>query len=724
MHSDKRFPTWRQFPAATWLFLAAISGWCVIFWPLITGQKPPIIDAAPYYGHVQFLLDNLKQGIYPLWVPGLSHGAPSELILRRIGEFNPLYALTLLLNVCGLPALAAYTVSLSAYFLFGCWGFYLLAGRILKNFPAAFCAFALYLFSSAGTQLFVTFVNLVTIPLIWFFYFLVSWNQDYKRHQFLGLSLSLLIIFTTYLPFHSLTIIAVFGLLYLLFYGRCLPRLLREQSRFSRKNLLLCALCGVMVFASLGPGYLFWKSGKEKSIELAGRHAKFQSDNSVAIQTQSAEQGVLLPSICYYLFGRSTEIEPNMLFMFVPYLAVLLLPLSLVLRPRRLFLLLITWFWIIFLIGQNDGTPIYPFLYKHIPGFAYFRNAFFYAWFLLLPLFILYAALIFKYINRCLRLTRHPVFWLAGLLLTHGGLLYLLFSRHHDIPASYAAVIVSFLCGAALCLKIARPDPKITGAAILFIVWLQAAGVYALYNKNFENSRSYKSYTTPVRDFSFAEKKPAITGPDIRRNIPYYSTGWILFLYQNLRSSDAFNHYLSKRLLLVDKLIPLSETSAGLTCVEDSWQKNLNQAFIPADDPGPYSSWDFHPGGQADIILEGDPRLTLRSYNANAISFQTRLTIPRFLVYNDPYHPDWTASINNRPARIIRTNIAFKGLWLPAGASLVTMRFGNPWRYAIGYFIFFAAYGSFLLILYWAWRDRFFSSAQRGLNTRETQCEN
>ena len=77
--------------------------WMICFRAFLSGRLALLSDAVPYYENVKFFLDNLRQGIYPLWDPTRDGGVPNELFLRRIGEFNPFYLLIVLGNLLGVP---------------------------------------------------------------------------------------------------------------------------------------------------------------------------------------------------------------------------------------------------------------------------------------------------------------------------------------------------------------------------------------------------------------------------------------------------------------------------------------------------------------------------------------------------------------------------------------------------------------------------------------------
>ena len=47
----------------------------------------------------------------------------------------------------------------------------------------------------------------------------------------------------------------------------------------------------------------------------------------------------------------------------------------------------------------------------------------------------------------------------------------------------------------------------------------------------------------------------------------------------------------------------------------------------------------------------------------------------RFLVLNERYYPGWRATVDGRTAEIYPTNLVMRGMLVPAGATLVELRF-------------------------------------------------
>jgi len=154
------------------MFLLSFVLWVYSFRGFITKKLALMYDAIAYYGHFQYYLDNISMGVYPMWDPVRNFGVPIEFFLRRICPYNPLCYLILVLDKIGFGFDSAYLIWITLYYFLGMIGFYLIAKHLFRNKTAAFLAFLILMFSSLGTRLFDSYINLVIVPMIWFFSFL------------------------------------------------------------------------------------------------------------------------------------------------------------------------------------------------------------------------------------------------------------------------------------------------------------------------------------------------------------------------------------------------------------------------------------------------------------------------------------------------------------------------------------------------------------------------
>ena len=61
--------------------------------------------------------------------------------------------------------------------------------------------------------------------------------------------------------------------------------------------------------------------------------------------------------------------------------------------------------------------------------------------------------------------------------------------------------------------------------------------------------------------------------------------------------------------------------------------------------------------------------------SANRISFGARLSQDGYVFLNEIHYPGWTATIDAKPAEILRANTIFRALWVPAGSHRIEFRF-------------------------------------------------
>ena len=92
-------------------------------------------------------------------------------------------------------------------------------------------------------------------------------------------------------------------------------------------------------------------------------------------------------------------------------------------------------------------------------------------------------------------------------------------------------------------------------------------------------------------------------------------------------------------------------------------------------------SADFDPSAEA--IVEGDVNASVgargivrtRRYEALEVELEVDSSAPAYLVTSETNYPGWFAAIDGQPQPIFTTNVAFRGLPVPAGQHTVTMRF-------------------------------------------------
>jgi Bacterial membrane protein YfhO len=144
--------------------------------------------------------------------------------------------------------------------------------------------------------------------------------------------------------------------------------------------------------------------------------------------------------------------------------------------------------------------------------------------------------------------------------------------------------------------------------------------------------------------------------------------------------------------------LPAVEEVEGFTIYENPrvmprffFAREVRPAADLADAARGLHAADFDPA-QTTIVeggiaggarAKGDVRV--ESYTPNRIVLRTHAESDAFLVAADSWYPGWQAKIDGRPARVYPTDVAFRGVPVPAGDHRVEMRFAPKilWRSAI-----------------------------------------
>ena len=437
----KRSPLYSFNPGA--VLCIAFGFWLICFFSFLQGRYFDS-DAISYYEHIKFFVDNLARGVYPLWDPVWNSGAPNEFFLRRFGSFNPFYLFVLVFYKCGIPFTSAYLCFLVSYYFLGIVGFYKLSQKIFADNFISLAAALILLFSSLGTRLFDSYLILTVTPLLWFFYFLISFIQKKTAPFFVGMIWTTMILVTTYIPFYFIIISGTFLLTLLIFYPVKFFQNITGSFSFFRKEKKAACLCLAALCLALAQGAIFFRESKQGGFSLPGRYATSPQQHVIEVGIKTVTDWAILEDVMY-----STAYQDLKRFKFAviywPVFFYLVLGLGLLTRLDKKLLFLFVWGVGLFL-AVFPYAPIYPFLYKHALVFKYFRNLHFFFWFALLPIFVLFVS---RQLQNFLKLKtespqmRRLVYFFIGAL--HLAILIYFAFRGDTLVSTYLTLIFSFL---------------------------------------------------------------------------------------------------------------------------------------------------------------------------------------------------------------------------------------------------------------------------------------
>jgi hypothetical protein len=90
----------------------------------------------------------------------------------------------------------------------------------------------------------------------------------------------------------------------------------------------------------------------------------------------------------------------------------------------------------------------------------------------------------------------------------------------------------------------------------------------------------------------------------------------------------------------------------------------------------------------AAMVSEPPPgsagNVTVTEYSPRRVALEVNTPAEAFLVTSETHYPGWTASLDGTPAELFYTNVAFRGMAIPAGHHEVVMEFAPSilWRSA------------------------------------------
>jgi len=667
---------------AFWI-LFALTAWVFSFRGFLTSKFELTSDALSYYDHTKFFIENLGRGVFPLWDPYWCNGSPNDFFLRRIGPLNPFYLIILVFKSVGIPYTLSYLWFLGMYYWGGMIAFYLLAMRIYQDRLIAYAGYSMLLFSALGTRLFDSYMMLVTVPLIWFFYFLVAFCQTSRKHFYGGMVLSLMILAGTYIPFYFLIILGLFLLFFAVIYIDQIPEIFRRYGNFFKANKILVLLSLAALFFSFIPIFTFFHDSTRGQVVFPVRHGEAGFEHALTVPHKTLDWGAIEDFVYSAYFSDLRMFKFAVVY--VPFFSVVVLALGFAARisRRAIFIFLLGLALLCSIVPY--GLPFYDFFYKHVFILKYFRNLHFFIWFFLIPLFVF---LVMEHWDMFARIKpkndKEKWCLLAYTAVVHGAVLLFVWYRKDAVPSTYMMIVLSLIFWSLMVLK--KLQANAWGFALLTLTLLiqplEAYHYFALKAVPHINPYTYDfSFTSlKLKEMDLAKPEDMSTAKDTL----YYASKSYNFIYQNI-SNYALAKYLQNKFILVDHL-ELVDRDKAVGVLERHFLTDDNSAIVFKDDfknvteIGPF---DPHPSSKPLRIDAVSDRFKVLDFNANHLKLAVDLPYKKFLVYNDSYGPYWHVSIDHHPSRLYEVNGAFKGVWVPAGKSVVEFSYGYWWQYML-----------------------------------------
>lgn len=694
------------------MLLLAFGLWIFCMRGFILNKFTFLKDALSYYEHTKFFIENMAKGILPLWDPNWNCGVSNEFFLRRIGMYNPAYFFLVFLVKIGIPYTQAYITFLVSYYFLGMVGFYLVVNSILNNRIAAFTAFCLLMFSSQGTLIFSSFVFLLFTPMIWFFYFLIRFSRQPQKFSAYGITLTTMILFSTYIPFYFLAVFLSFLILYCILFFDQLPKILKNYFTFIKTHKLLSLLCIAAIIIAIIPGFLFMQKAGSNEFILPSRHYESPDNNTLTVKPQIiAEGGIIADAILKRMLLYLEKFKTGIVYM--PIFAYLLVLLSFGQKINRKIVLVTLWGFVFFMSGLYETSPIYPFLYKHIFFFKYFRNFQFFIWILLLPLFAFLGAIHLNiFIERIsAQKKKNFIVDIIFVSLVHLGFTIFLLTQPHVIISSFYVIFFSWITLISLALHTGQINKSYYWLIVFLILCVgQPLQVFNYLNQNSTLKTGSYGYDAPYMDFKFnrfiniSDKSIAASNDEWSTKLPerptsvYYATSPYHILRQSI-NYPTFTLYTNNKFYIYDQIELVATEKFDLKQLEISLKTGENKAYIWSND-FPFTDQLKNEQKTSLTLTENSAFLDIIHYDANSIQLLTHFTDPKFLVYTDNFYKGWKLLIDNKPAHLYQANFSFKGFFVPAGDHTISLKFENKRTYIYNYLILELFLMIFILLLW------------------------
>jgi len=693
----------KNFIKNIFVFLFPFSIWAYFRKGFLLGEFSFVGDNQQYFFWLQYYLYNIIRGVYTRWNPFFAWGTFDNIDTRIIGDCNPFLQLINIFNSVGISFYHSLILYLFFYYFLGLLGFYFLAKSLFKDKFLAYLSFILLMFSSLGAAIFQQMqILFLYVPGVWFFYFLVGFAQTQHRKYLLGMSFACMILVTTYMPFHFLTIFSAFVFFYTIFYFKGLINFLKNGGIFLGKNKALAIFCIFSVCCAMAPSLTWYFEAKDPHYIM-----RYERESEGAHSSVVSIEGVNLSS----LFNETSFPElfsdldlGNQQFAYFPIFVFILLLLAVINKGGRRQALLLCMGTLIFLIGSADVTPVHAFLYRHIFFFKLFRNYFYFLPFLI-PIVILFAVDQFRILlNYTPRNKRDLIALLALIGILHLGFAFFLYRLGNIIGTSYFTIMASCLFFMLYFLKHLPRRSLLFMAGFFVIVITQPIQV----NYHFKHLYGGPSerYTDNIRQPHFSFIRP-LKGESLNEDQAmhgrikimedmsgfvkrgYFGTSWSYDLYQHMDHAILKN-YVQNKFVVYDSVKFVDENNFDMKRLTQAFKEEENLAFVHLPLNAKDAVSKGKEGSHGEVIRKNSDQFQILKFDLNEIKFKTNFSSRKFVVYNDSYHPRWKAFINGKEERIWRSNVAFKGIWLEPGENVVYFRYGNPLHNQ--FFVFLAGF--------------------------------
>lgn len=712
-------------------FILPFVLWMVLFRDFITGTIPLNMDSATIYSVTKFYFNNLFNGVVPLWDPFVLLGTPFYAI-TLCNLFNPAVLLVPVLKLIGLNYYQAFMAYMVFYYFIGAIGFYSLAKILYQDRGIAYIGYLLLLFSGIGASMFnqLTILELF-VPAVWFFVFLLRFSDGFKKSDFVGLTYSAMTVTIAYLPFYFATLLLFFTILSVMVYGQGTMRFAAGLCSFIKHNKGLVAICLIGQLIALAPLGVYKMIDDGHDVVSPGRHCNYADLTDCYERTLNEKGGMSYKETSQggglaervHLQGLFTHLDKASYgidqFFYLPGMVFIFMLLSVFIAVDRRQCLLAFLALLLTLTGMGQATPVHRFLYEHIFYLKYFRNLFFFETYII-PIVILFSVGQLKALMSVgiENFTRQKA-WLFWFVLMHAGVFIILSRTGGVIISSFLTLMGSgLLFVAAFAFPGKRRIVLLSGLMILAV--LQPMEVFSHYSRNarsfqcelpHDHVRPRFSWTRPTQEvkndckiFKFVHYESfydSMAMKDARGVIGFpVSVTRGAFMLSQWVDEQTILQYTSHKFWLYERMFSFDEHALDIRSVGESLRSQRNAAYAHAGQDAPQAAFNDQEAAQGSALNLDPSQAKVEHFDVNRLIISLEAPSRKFLVYTDGYTKHWKVLVNGQVQKLYRAQAAFKGVWVPAGKSVVEFRYAPPgggWIYLWVTFCFVVFWGLMML---------------------------
>jgi hypothetical protein len=383
---------------------------------------------------------------------------------------------------------------------------------------------------------------------------------------------------------------------------------------------------------------------------------------------------------------------------FIPIIAFMFIVLGVFHRLSKTSLSVFITFFILLLIALGVDTPVYPLLFETIPYFKFFRHLYMFIGFLI-PLIIVFALLQLQTtLSIELNNRRQRIRWFVLISCAHALLTLFLFTQGHILPSAYITIGLSWLLFSAFVLIHKTINRHLLWGGLVIIGLIQPLHVFSHYVDNANLSGCELPMNSVRPEFLHTRSGPhlPIGGCNHFRGSPnpYYDY-WNLmtmrdlflplsgyppimnrwaFLIQQGVDPMAFLEAIRHRFVGYQNVVEMNDPDLALQHIQSTFDQHAAVAVISGQSSEQASSLS----GINEKILFTPDQLIIEEHSVNHHTLRLQTNDNILLTVYEPYHPYWNAYLDGQSVPIIRTNLAFRGVFVPQGNHQLIFRYQPP----------------------------------------------